>query len=118
MGPAAGAGFGGQHANIPGPVPEQGEGLLGDGGKYQFALGAFGKHLAGDGIDDLGDEVVLVDVHPRLLGALVADPGAAELCKTIDVVGLDPQLALDILAHLLAPGFRAEDAGLELELVP
>ena len=28
-----------------------------------------------------------------------------------------PKLVLDILTHLLAPGLRAEDTGLELDLI-
>ena len=36
----------------------------------------------------------------------------------VNIIGLDAQLALDVAAHLLGPGLGAEDAGLELDLIP
>ncbi len=107
-----------QHADVPGAVAQQGEGLLGDGGEDQLALGAVGQDLAGVGVDDLGDEVVLTDVHAVLLGALEGDAGAGKLGQAINIIGLDAQLVLDVAAHLLGPGLGAEDAGLELDLIP
>ena len=118
VGPAAGTGGPIQHADVAGAIAQQGEGLLGDGGEDQLALGAVGQDLAGVGVDDLGDEVVLIDVHAVLLGALVGDAGAGKLGQAINIIGLDAQLALDVAAHLLGPGLGAEDAGLELDLIP
>ena len=118
VGPAAGTGGPIQHADVAGAVAQQGEGLLGDGGEDQLALGAVGQDLAGVGVDDLGDEVVLTEVHAVLLGALVGDAGAGKLGQAINIIGLDAQLALDVAAHLLRPGLGTEDAGLELDLIP
>ena len=88
-----------------------------DGGEDQLALAAVGQDLAGVGVDDLGDEVVLTEVHAVLLGALVGHAGAGKLGQAINIIGLDAQLALDVAAHLLRPGLGAEDAGLELDLI-
>ena len=118
MGAAAGALLPGQHTDVPGAVAEQGEGLLGDGSEHQLALAALGEDLSGVRVDDLGDEVVLVDVHARLLAALKGHARAAGLREAVDVIGLDAQLLLNVPAHLLAPGLGAEDAGLQLDLVP
>ena len=63
------------HADIPGAITQQGEGLAGDAGENDLALLALGQHLARLGVDDLDDEVVLVDVHAVLLGALVGHAG-------------------------------------------
>ena len=97
---------------------QQGEGFLGDGGKDQLALAAFGQHLAGVGIDDLGNEVVLVDVHTGLLAALESHARAGGLGQTVDIICLDAKLVLDVLTHILGPCFCTEDAGLQLDLVP
>ena len=117
VGAAAGALFPVEHADILGAVAQQGEGLFGDGGEDQLALGAVGQDLAGVGVDDLGNEVVLADVHACLLGALVGNTGAGELGEAIDIIGLDAHLGLNVVAHLLGPGLSAEDAGLQLDLV-
>ena len=67
------------HTDVPGAVAQQRECLLGDGGEHQLTLAALGQHLAGVRVDDLSDEVVLVDVHPSLGGALEGDTGAGQL---------------------------------------
>ena len=90
--------------------------FLGDGGEHQFARRAVGQGLFGDGVDDLGDDVVLADVHAVLGHALKAHAGAGDLGKAVDVVGVDAEQFLDLLAHLLCPGFGAKAAGLELEV--
>ncbi len=117
MGAAAGAGLPGEGADVPGAVAQQGEGLLGDGGEDQLALTALGEDLPGVGVDDLGDEVVLVDVHPGLGGALEGDAGAGELGQAVNIVGFNTQRILDVLAHLLTPGLGPEDARLQGDLV-
>ena len=101
MGSSAGAGRTVQNADVTGPVTEQGKGLFGDGGEHQFPLGAVREHLAGIGIDDLRDEMILTDVHAFLFAALVGDPGTGELGEPVDIIGFDPQLVLNILAHFL-----------------
>ena len=83
------------------------------GCEYELALAAFGKHLAGLGIDDLGVEVVLIDVHSGLLPALESDTGAGGLCEAVDVISFDSEALLDALAHFLGPGLCPENAGFE-----
>ena len=117
MGAAAGALLPGEDADVTGAVAQQGEGLFIDGGEHQLALAALGQHLAGLGVDDLGDEVVLIDVHPALSGTLEGHAGAGQLGESVDVIGLDAHRLLDVLAHLLAPRLRTEDARLQGDLV-
>ena len=81
-----------EHADVPGAVAQQGEGLLGDGGEHQLALLAVGEDLAALRVDDLGDEVVLVDVHARLGRALEGHAGAGQLGEAVDVIGLDARV--------------------------
>ena len=57
-------------------------------------------------------------MHPRLLAALEGNARTAGLREAVDIVGLDAQAPLNVPAHLLAPGLRAENAGLQLDLVP
>ena len=61
--------------------------------------------------------MVLVDVHAGLLGALEGDARAGKLRQAVDIVGLDAQRVLDILAHFLAPCLSAEDAGFQRNLI-
>ena len=113
--------FPGEGADVPGAVAQQRKRLLCDGGEYQLALAALGQHLAGVRVDDLSDEVVLVDVHPSLGGALEGDTGAGQLGEPVDIIRLDAQGILNVLAHLLGPGFRTEYArlqGISSGLVP
>ncbi len=48
--------------------------------------------------------------------ALDADAGAENLRETIDVDRLKAELLLDLAAHLLGPGFSAEDTDLEAQV--
>src|SRR5699024_2846598 len=86
---AAGTLFTGENADIPGPVAQEREGLLGNGGKYQFALAAFRQDLAGVRVDDLSNEVVLIDVHTGLFAAFKGHARTAGFRKTVDIIGLD-----------------------------
>ena len=117
VGPAAGALLPGEGADIPGAVAEEREGLLVHGGEHQLALLSLGEYLSGIGVNDLRDEVVLVDVHSLLRGALEGDARPAELREAVDIVGLDAQGGFDVPAHLLAPGLGAEDTGLQRDIL-
>ena len=117
MCPPAGAGLAAQDADIARAVAQQRERLLGDRGEDQLALRALRQNLAGVRVDDLGDEMVLVDVHAGLCAALIGHARAGQLSQTVDIIGLDAEALLDILPHLLAPGLRAEDTGLQMDLV-
>ena len=114
MGAAAGTGLPGEDADILGAVAQEREAFLVEGCEDEFALGTFREHFTGLGVDDLCVEVVLIDMHACLLLALEGHAGAGGLCKTVDIISLDSEALLDALAHLLGPGLRAENTGLEL----
>ena len=82
-------------------VADQGQGFLGDAGEDQFAGRAQGQRLRGVGVDDLGDEVVLGDVHPRFMETLHGHGRTHDLRESVDVQGGDSQPGLDLGAHLL-----------------
>ena len=107
----------GQGADVAGAVADHREGFLVDGREDQLALNAVRKDFAGLGIDDFRDEVIFVHVHALLGGALKGDAGAGELGEAVDIVSLDAQGLLDVPAHFLRPGFRAENAGLQRNVV-
>jgi len=104
----------GEHADVAGAVADHREGLFIDGGEDELALFAVRQHFAGIGVDDLGDELILADVHAALLAAFIADAGALELREAVNVVCFDPELLLNVMTHLFAPGLRAEYSRLEL----
>ncbi|MPM78477.1 hypothetical protein SDC9_125488 [bioreactor metagenome] len=60
--------------------------------------------------------MILVDVHSRLLAAFERDARANDLRQAVDVEGLEAELFLQLAAHLVGPGFRAEDARLERDI--
>ena len=78
---------------------------------------AVGQLLTCGGIDDLGDHVILVDVHAVLLQALEGHARAGDLGQAINIARVDAQQLLDALAHLLGPGLRAEAARLQLQIL-
>ena len=116
-GTAALAGLRVQHADVARTVADHREGFLRDAREDQLSLFAVGQHFARLRVDYLGNEVVLVDVHARLLAALIRDAGARQFREAVYIIRLYVKFCLDVAAHLLAPGLGAEDAGLELELV-
>ena len=62
------------------------------------------------GIDDLGEVVVLVDVHAGLAETLVGHAGAAHLAETVDVERVLAEAGLDLGAELVRPGLGAVEA--------
>ena len=70
--------------------------------------------LAGFGVDDLGQEVVFVDVEAVLLRALARDAGADDFRQAVDVDGLDAGAPLYLAAHILAPRLGPEYSDLEI----
>ena len=117
MGPSAGTGLRIQNTDIFGAVAQERECLLVDRGENQLSLFAVGEDFTGLGIDDLRDEVVFIDVHAVLAGTLKSHAGTGDLGESVDVISLDPELVLDVMAHFLGPGFCAENTGFELDLV-
>lgn len=89
VGPAAGAFFPGQHADIPRTVADDGEGFFVQARKDQLAFAALGQDLAGVRVDDFGNEMVLIDVHPRLGLTLEGDAGHIISCVINIVQHLD-----------------------------
>ena len=49
--------------------------------------------------------------------AVIRHAGSHHLRQAVDVIGLDVQALLDLVAHLIRPGLRAADAAFELDLV-
>src|SRR5690606_22313187 len=107
-------GAGQQPGEVPGAVADDRHGLFGQRGEHEFPLAAVRQRLPGDRIDDLGVEVVLPDVQAVLgLHALAGHPGAHHFGQPVDVHGVDVEALLDLGAHLIGPGFGAEDADLQ-----
>ena len=117
MRPPAGAVFMAQNADIARPVAQQREGLLRDRGKHQLALCAFREYLAGIGVDDFRNEMILVDVHARLRAAFIRNARAGKLRQAVDIIRLDAEALLDILTHLLAPRLRAKNTGFQMDFI-
>ena len=118
VGSSAGAGGIVKVGDIAGSVADKRESFLVDAGEYQLALLAGREHLAGVRVNDLGDKVVFIDVHALLFIALEGDAGTADFRKSVDIVGFETEFVFDITAHFLRPGFRAEDTGLQVDLIP
>lgn len=72
----AGAGHGGDRADVPRAVADQRLRLLQQGGEDELAVAALGQSLAGLGVDHLDQEMVFLDVQPvARVEALRRDPG-------------------------------------------
>ena len=96
-GSAAGAFLARKYSDVAGTITNEREGFFIKRGKYQLTLAAFGKYFAGIGINDLGIEVVLVDVHTILLTTFKCYAGTARFGQSVDIVRLDSQRFLDIM---------------------
>ena len=105
------------HADIARAVAQQRKRLFRDRREYQLTLCALGQDLAGVGVDDLGDEVVLVDVHPVLRAAFIRNARPGKLRQAVNIERLDAEVLLDVLPHLFAPRLGAENTGLEVNFV-
>ena len=69
---------------------------------------ALGERLARLRIDDLGQEVILVDVRAvALFDTLAGDAGSDHLGEPEDVGAAHAQAGVDLVAHRLGPGLRA-----------
>ena len=118
QGAAAAAGLEEQPGDVLGAVADEREGLLGQGGEHQFAGLAAGQRFQGLRVDHLGQEVVLENVHAALrVEAFHAHARADDLGQAVDVQRLDTQLALHLLAHVLAPRLGPVDAHPQFEIV-
>jgi hypothetical protein len=111
--PAATALLTHQARTVPRPVANQRQRLFGDAGEDKFSHFAVWQAFARIGFDDLGNEVVLEDVHPLLLGAFYRDPGSDHFRQAIDIESYNGQMRLDFLSHVLGPRLCAEDSYLQ-----
>ena len=105
-----------QLADVARTVTDERERLLSDAGKNQFAVFPVGKLLASVRIDDFRIEEILAGVHARLLAAFIGNAGTRNFGKAIDIISFDVENLLDFPAHIIRPGFRAENAGAQLQL--
>jgi len=62
-------------------------------------------------MEDLGIEVILENMRPRLAFALHGHAGPDDFRQAVNVVGLDAAVSLDAAAHGLRPRLGAKDAG-------
>ena len=69
------------------------------------------------GVDDLGEVVVLVDVHAGLAEALVGHAGAAHLGEAVDVERVLAEAGLDLHAELVGPGLGAVEADAQRQVL-
>ena len=114
--PPAGAGIAHQEGDVARTVAQERRAFAAQAGDHQFALLAIGQDFAGLRVDDLGVEVVLVEVLAVLALALGGDAGADQLGQAVDVVRADVELGFDLDAHVLAPRLGAETAGAQRQL--
>src|SRR5690606_37704263 len=116
--PEAAGSRGQQPGEVAGAVAHDRQGFLGERSEDQFAFLAVGHRLTGGGVDDFRIEMVFPD-HRAVLGfdALRSDARAHDFGQPVDVHGIQPQLAFDLGAHAVAPGFGAEDPDLQGNVV-
>ena len=68
-------------------------------------------------VDNLGVEVVFVDVAAVLHLTLVADRGTHDLGESVDVVAFQSQTFLNLQAHLLGPWLGTKGTHAQFNLV-
>ena len=88
-------------------VADQRNPLLGQGGEHQLAGHAVAHGLQGLRVHDLRQEMILVHMQPAVQVAVRGHAWAHDLAEAVDIVGLDAQLLLDLVPHLLRPRLRA-----------
>ena len=55
------------------------------------------------------NKMILIHMHAALSGALRKETPAGNLRKSVNIIRLDAQFFLDVSAHFLCPGLRAEN---------
>ena len=88
-----------------------------DGGEHELAPLAVRQDLAGLGVDDLGEEVVLGEVQALLLHALDGHARSHRLGEAVDVEHGVTELLLELGAEVVREGLGAVDAGTQVELL-
>jgi len=72
---------------------------------------AFGQHLAGFRIHNLGVEMIFEDVQPVLRFAFDGNAGPDDLRQSVDIVGADATRRFNAAAHGIGPRLGAENSG-------
>ena len=89
--PPAGASLPAKRGDVAGAVADDGQRLLGESVNTSSPLVPSGSRLARDGVDHLGEEMVLEDVQALLVRALLRHAGADDLAEAVDVESHHPE---------------------------
>jgi len=103
--------------DIPCAIADQREGLFRDGCEDQFSLFTVRQDGACLGIDNLGEEVILEDMHAApALGAFHGDPRSHDFRQAIDIQGHDIHGAFYFVPHFIGPWLSPEDPDPQLKV--
>ena len=116
-GPSAGTLFSVQVGDIPCPVADKRSSLLLKCCNNKLSLLAIRQNLASRRVDHFWIEKVFVHMQTALNLALAGYTRTGDLCKSVDVVSLDSQLLLDLLAHIVAPWLCTHAADPKFKLI-
>ena len=103
---------------ILGAVTDKRQSLLGQGGDDQFAFHAVPQWFQGLLVHDFRQEMVLMDVKSPVELAVRRHTRPHDFAQTIDIVGMDSQLMLNLGPHPVSPWLGPVDGRLQLNLVP
>ena len=116
VGAPAGTGGVVEAGDVAGAVAQKRQRLFKERGDNQLAGGARGQHLAGFGIDDLRDKMILPDVQPAAVFTFSRNAGAGQLAHPVVVGGDDAEVFLNLLAHFGGAALRTEKADPQFEI--
>ena len=116
IGTTAVASAGQQRAEVACTITQYGHTLLGQRGEHQLTRLSHRQGLKGYRVDNLGEEMVFVDVRAVLHLTLVADAGAHHFGKSVDVKALQTQTSLNLLTHALRPRLSTEGTHTQLQV--
>ena len=102
MGAPTDAGFGAEGSHVTGAVADDGESFLGDRSEYQLSHFPVGQDFSRLRVDHFGDKMVFENVESvSPLEALDGNPWADDFAQPVDVEGIEVELSLDFVAHVL-----------------
>ena len=105
-----------QAGNISGSITKQRHTFFRQGGDNQLATFADGKGFQGIHVHDFGIEMVVLEVHTRLILTFTSNARACDFTQTIDVHSTDAKTAFDIFTHPFRPSFRTKYTALQLDV--
>ena len=108
--PTAAALLGVQDRSVTRAVTNDRHRLFGQRREDQLAFLAVRQFLARAWVDNLGQEVVFLDVHAVVLRTFDCHTGADDLGQAVDIKCLDPEFLFDLVPHLFGPRLRPENA--------